>query len=293
MSPGAINVLGASFCFVASILIGGCVVLPVPVEPRVLEGRPFSESEFASIRLGATTRRDVLGGLGKPTIWLAKQRILVYGLRKVEPVGALWFIGAGYSGTGGLIEGETKEAIFFALDGNDVVTHRGRASVKRGETWLSAAMKWCRSAELEIRAPRDRLVEETPATEESLIYFYRPRDYQHFLPFVPPAEELPFGIAGFADIRLDKELVGQLRRGSYSVVRVSPGVHEAVVDPDTDYVVNPDIYRSETIRLTVEPGTVTFVEVGIEAGNGVIKPILAQRPHSEAIGTIRELRESW
>jgi hypothetical protein len=262
------------------------------MKPRVLEGRPFTDSQIGFVQIGATTRRDVIGNVGRPTIWLAEQRILIYGLRKVEPVGALWFIGAGYSGAGGLIVGETREAIFFVLDGDDIVTHWGRASVNRGETWLSAAVEWSRSEGLEIQTPRDRFVEETPTTDRSLIYFYRPRDYQHFLPFVPPAKKVPW-VAKFADIRIDNELVGQIRWQSYVVVEVSPGVHEFVVDPDTDDVVNPGSYRSKRIRLDVEPGSVTFVDVGIQAGYGVIEPILVQRPHSEAISAIEKLRESW
>ena len=293
MSPCVKTVVKLFFCLLAPVFVAGCAIVPVSVETRVLEGRPFTDSQLDFIQLGATTRLDVIGNVGMPTIWLTEQRILVYGLRKVEPVGALWLIGAGYGGIGGLIVGETREAIFFVLDDDDIVTHWGRASVNRGETWLSAAVEWSRSEGLEIQTARDRFVEETPTTDRSLIYFYRPRDYQHFLPFVPPAIKVGPGVAKFADIRLDNELVGQIRWQSYVVVQVSPGVHEFVVDPDTDDVVNPGNYRSETIRLNVEPGTVTFVDVGIQAGYGVIEPILVQRPYSEAIAAIEELRESW
>lgn len=293
MKTGMTTITRVSLAFLATVFVTGCIALPVPVEPRVLEGRPFADSDLAFVQSGTTTRGDVIGSVGSPMLWLPDQRILVYGLRKVDAVGALWFIGAGYGGAGGLVEGESREALFFALDSHDIVIDSGRAPVRRGETWLSAATEWSRSEGLEIEAARDRFVEETPTTDESLVYFYRPRDFQHILPLAPPAEKLMLGVAEIADIRLDDELVGQIHWKSYALIRVRPGAHEFVVDPDTDYVVNPEIYRSETIRLVVEPDTVTFVDVGIKAGYGLIMPVLVERPRNEAIAVIEELPESW
>jgi hypothetical protein len=278
---------------VAIAFVPGCIAVPVPVEPRVVEGQPFADSDLAFVQPGTTTRDDVIESIGKPMLSLTDQRILVYGLRKVDAVGGLWFIGAGYGAAGGLVEGESREALFFALDSHDIVIDWGRASVRRGETWLSAATGWSRSEGLEIEAARDQFIQETPTSEESLVYFYRPRDFQHILPLAPPAERLMLGVAEIADIRVDDELVGQIHWKSYALIRVRPGSHEFVVDPDTDYVVNPEIYQSETIRLAIEPDTVTFVDVGIKAGYGLIKPVLVQRPRNEAIAVIERLPESW
>lgn len=169
----------------------------------------------------------------------------------------------------------------------------GRAPVSRGETWLSAATEWATSRAIHISQARDRFIEDTPTTEQSLIYFYRPRDYLHFLPWVPPARKAPPGVASYADIRLDGKLVGQIRWRSYVVVRVPPGAHMFVVDPDTDDVANPERYRSAAIRLDVSPNTATFVDVGIQAGRGMIEPILVERPRSDALSALEELRESW
>lgn len=280
------------FCLLASIFLASCVVIPVPVERAVLDGERFTDSDLDFVQLGTTARPEVIGNLGNPTIWLSEQRLLVYGLRQVES-GVLWFIGAGFSGAGGLVEGEAREAVYLVLDDEDVVTSWGRAPVKRGETWLSAATEWAVSKAIEIPQARGRFVEETPTMEQSLIYFYRPRDYQYFLPFAPPAKKMPPGIANYADIRQDGELVGQIRWQSYVAVRVPPGAHTFAVDPDTDDVVNPEKYRSVAIRLDVAPGTVTFVDIGIQAGRGMIEPMLVERPRSEAISAIEELRESW
>jgi hypothetical protein len=293
MSTGVKNLARVAFYLIAPVFLAGCLAVPVSVEPGVLEGRKFTDSELDFVQPGTTSRMDVIRHLGTPTIWLAEQQILVYGLREVESTGVFWFASAGLTGAGGLVQGETKKAILFALNGEGTVMRRGRVSVDRGETWLGAALEWSRAEKLEVERPHDHFVQETPTTERNLVYFYRPRDFQHFLPLVPPAKELPSGVATFADIRLDTGLVGQIQWQSYLVVRVPQGDYEFVVDPDTDYVTNPGLYRSQTIRISVAPGTVTFVDVAIRAGKGTIEPVLVQRPYHQALAAIKELRESW
>lgn len=270
----------------------GCVIIPVPVEHEVIAGKQFSDSELAFVQLGKTTRHEAIDYLGNPTIWLTRQRILVYGLRRVE-TGALWFIGGGLSGAGGLLKGEAKEAVYLVFDDKDVVTHWGRSQVKRGETWLSGATEWADSEGIKISEARDHFFEETPSTKQSLIYFYRPRDYQYFLPLVPPAKKIPAGIASYADVFQDGLLVGQIRWQCYVVVRASHGSHSFMVNTDTDDVVNPETYRSATIRLDIAPESVTFVDVGIRAGYGAIEPILVNRARGDAITVIKGFRECW
>jgi hypothetical protein len=280
------------FCLIASIYMAGCVVVPVPIEQAVLDGRQYTDSDLEFVRLGTTARSEVTGNLGDPTVWLWEQRILVYGLWRVE-TGTFWFIGVGLTGAGGLVAGETREAVFIVLDDKDVVTNWGRVPVKRCETWRSAAMEWAASENLEMPPAHGQFVEETPATGQGLIFFYRPRDYQHFLPAVPPAKRVPLGTSNHADITQDGKLVGQIRWQTYVAVRVPPGIHRFVVNPDTDCVVNPENYRSAIIQLDVAPDTVSFVDVAIQAGLGTIEPILVNRPRSEAILAIEKLRESW
>jgi hypothetical protein len=277
-----------------AMCLAGCVIIPVPTDPRILEGRSFTDSDLEFVRSENVSRQRILESLGPPTIWLHDQRTLVYGLRRIEKTGAIWFIGAGLgAATGGLVEGETKEAVFFFLDSDDTITHWGRSSVGKGETWLSAALEWAQSRGLELPQPCSRFVEEWPSSEQSYVYFYRPRDYQDYLPLAPPAKKLPFGVANFVDLRLVNELVGQLRWRTYVVVRVPAGINKFVVDPDTDYVANPKNYRSATIQLDLAPGSVAFVEVGIKAGYGIIEPKLFQRTSTEALAVIQQLRESW
>jgi hypothetical protein len=274
--------------------LAGCVVIPVPTEPTILEGRLLTDYDLEFVASETLSRPRILERLGPPTIWLHNQRTLVYGLRKTEETGAIWFFGAGFgAGAGGLVKGETKEAVFFVLDSGATMTHWGRSSVGKGETWLSAALEWAQSTGLKLPRPSSGFVEEWPTPEQSYVYFYRPRDYQYYLPLAPPANKLLFGVADFVDLRLLNDLVGQLRWQTYTVARVPPGVHKFVVNPDTDYVANPLNYRNAAIQLDLVPGSVAFVEVGVEAGLGIIEPKLFQRNRTEALAVIQQLRESW
>jgi hypothetical protein len=279
-------------CLTAVVLLGACVAVPVPVGQTVSDGRQFTDSDLSFVRSGTTTRSEVIINLGNPTLWFSSQRTLVYGLRRVE-TGVLWFIAAGPVGAGGLVEGETKEAIFLVLDDKDIVTNWGRAAVKGCDTWLSAGREWADSRHIELPPARERFIEEPPTPEQALVYFYRPRDFQHVLPAVPPAERLMLDVADYADISQDGELVGQIRWQSYVVVRVPPGTRSFTINPDTDCVVNPENYRSATIQLDLARGAVAFIDVGIRAGLGTIEPIIVSRPRSDAIPVIEKLRESW
>ena len=287
-------VMQAFWPILVAMCLAGCIVIPVPTEPTILEGRPLTDCDLEFVRSENLSRQRILESLGPPTVWLHNQRTLVYGLRKVEETGAIWFIGAGFgAGAGGLVKGETKEAVFFVLDSGDTMTHWGRSSVGKGETWLSAALEWAQSTGLKLPQPSSGFVEEWPTPEQSYVYFYRPRDYQYYLPLAPPANKLLFGVADFVDLRLLNDLVGQLRWQTYTVARVPPGVQKFVVNPDTDYVANPLNYRNAAIQLDLAPGSVAFVEVGVEAGLGIIEPKLFQRNRTEALAVIQHLRESW
>ena len=287
-------VMQAFWPILVAMCLAGCIVIPVPTEPTILEGRPLTDCDLEFVRSENLSRQRILERLGPPTIWLHNQRTLVYGLRIVEETGGIWFIGAGLgAAAGGLVKGETKEAVFFVLDSDDTMTHWGRSSVGKGKTWLSAALEWAQSIGLKLRQPSSQFIEEWPSSEQSYVFFYRPRDYQYYLPLAPPANKLLFGVADFVDLRLPNDLVGQLRWQTYTVARIPPGVHKFVVNPDTDYVTNPMNYRNAAIQLDLAPGTVAYVEVGVEAGLGIIEPKLFQRNRAEALAVIQQLRESW
>lgn len=276
-------------CLLPCLLTAACVAVPVPVTPEIVEGRPYADAQLEFIQPGATTRSDVSAALGEPTIWLPDQRVMVYGLRRTASPGLLVFLpwNVGY------VEREEREAVFVATDARGAVARRGRAPIDVRETWLTAALEWAKTQGLDVRAPGDRFTEETPAPDESVIHVYRPRDYQHYLPLVPPAEGLLFGASKFVDVRLDGRLVAQLQRGTYASIHALPGAHEIAVNPDTDDVGNASLHRTASIRVDPARGGSAFVDVGVRAGFGVIEPVLVLRDRSEALDAIAELRQCW
>jgi hypothetical protein len=276
------------------ISLTACVAAPVSVERAVLEGRRFSEEDVEFVQTGVTTQADIIAKLGQPTIWLAPQHTLVYGLREVESLGMVWFMGTPGGATGGLVTGESRQALLFILHSDDTVAHWGRTPVNRNKTWLQATLDWSLAEGLTLPQPRQRFSEDSPASvREALVYFYRPRDFQHYLLLGPSAERLAFGAVDFVNIYRDDQLVGQLRWKSYLAVQVSPGAHTFVISADTDDVSNPQLYLTTSFQMTLESRSTRFIDVGVEAGKGTIKPLVIERPRDEVMAVIGEFRESW
>jgi len=201
--------------------------------------------------------------------------------------------GGYYSGGIVTIKSEAREAVYFILDDNDKIKLWGRTNVGKNKTWLTGASEWAHSKGIELPKPHNSFVEETPSSEQCFIYFYRPRDYQYYFPKSKPGKKLPSGVANFVNISLPYELVGQLHWQTYVKIKVPPGSHVFTVDPDTDYIVNENLYTKASISVSVEPGKTAFVEVGVESGLGTIQPKLSQRTRDEAIELIKGLKESW
>jgi hypothetical protein len=178
----------------------------------------------------------------------------VYGLLKTAKVGAFWIIAlpAPPAMVGGVVHPVEREALYIVFDQSDAVVDWGRGKVSKGVTWLSAALDWSRSRHLKLPEPRKEFVEIAPAAEQSVIYFYRPRDIQHLFPGFPPAESILFGLEPFAEVYLDSALLGQLRRKSYLAIPLHAGIYDFLVVPYMDY--NPELqYRSADIQITLQP----------------------------------------
>jgi hypothetical protein len=284
-----------AFCMLPGLWLAACAVMPLESEQTILEGRRFSDSDLRFVSATLTTRAEIASRLGPATTWLPAQGVLVYGLRKTAGGQYAWFIAApSGAAAAGTVQGEEREGIFFALDDRDIVTHWGRAQVKRGTTWLGAALEWSQAAGFALPGPRTAFVESPPTSAgQGTVYFYRPRDDQYYLPLLPPARQLPTGVADFVNIFLDGSLVAQLRCKSYVAVKVAPGELVFVLSADTDDVSNPGLYHDTDIRLSMAPMGSSFIEVRVEAGKGSIAPVTGNRSRNEAIGIIATLPESW
>lgn len=274
----------------------GCLMVPVPTSEVVLSGRYIAESELGFLKNHQTTKYDVLTQLGPATIWLKPQRTLVYGLVKTAKTGLFWIIGGGAPGAlggvaGGVLHFVDREALFIVFDETDTLVDSGQVKVENRVTWLSAALAWGRSKGLKLAEPQVEFAETVPPLQQSIIYFYRPRDIQHVFPGFPPAESILFGLDPFPEVYLNAALVGQIRRKSYLTLTLDPGTYEFRFVPLLD---NPDLnYRDASIQITVQPDLEYFVDVRIETGKGISQPVVSQRSREEAIPLLQLLRETW
>src|SRR3954470_16153150 len=92
------RLMGVLLCL---LLTGaGCVIIPVP-EREVVQGRQFKTEDTEFLKAGVTTRQEVLGKFGEPTIDFKSHRVFAYSWYMLNGYLA-WFIGNGYSGGGGI-----------------------------------------------------------------------------------------------------------------------------------------------------------------------------------------------
>jgi uncharacterized lipoprotein YajG len=91
--PWRLQLLGLRvvFVWIVTVLLAGCIVVPLP-EHTLLGGRgSISEKDRAFLEAGKTTREDVLLQLGEPDLVLSQERSMVY----------YWQVSHGYFFVGG------------------------------------------------------------------------------------------------------------------------------------------------------------------------------------------------
>jgi outer membrane protein assembly factor BamE (lipoprotein component of BamABCDE complex) len=88
----------------------GCLIVPTP-EHGLISGKGAVEPDtLGEFQVGHSTRADVLLRLGEPSQRRGNDRVFVYSW---EVARGWWFVGAGYSGTGGPIPKQKYAAIRF------------------------------------------------------------------------------------------------------------------------------------------------------------------------------------
>lgn len=86
------RVLAVPAVALASLVLQGCLIIPLPPKDR------FTEEEIASLEVGRTTRAEVIERLGPPsTIWETER---VFGYER-GTWGALWIVAGGGAAVGG------------------------------------------------------------------------------------------------------------------------------------------------------------------------------------------------
>ena len=253
----------------------GCFVLPVPTEPRTLEGQRSASLDTSFLQEGRTTRGEAAARWGPPTVWLQAQRIAVYGAVYTDTE---ILYGAG-TGRGGSVPLHKREAVYLAFDAQDQLTHWGAGRVKSGATWLSAALGWARSAGLQVREPAPAFLPAPPPAGGRVYFFCR----KH-----PKVLGEPLPVVALEGLRL-----GQVRKRTYLAVELPAGDHEFTINP-LSLSFGTAAVRIQEVPLSLQPGAVAYVEFHVEAdAKAVFSVACAERQAQEALPVLQTLRETW
>lgn len=95
-------------------LLAGCLYIPTP-GGKALEGREVNAEDLAFLQSGKTTKEDVTGKLGEPTILWRDENILIYRWVKLRGV-LLWAVAGGYSVIGGAVDVPQEFAFLVEFD---------------------------------------------------------------------------------------------------------------------------------------------------------------------------------
>ncbi len=92
------------FLFCISLVLAGCVLLPIPLpENKVLAGKPVTEEQLSFLSSKDTTMQQVIDRLGNPNVIWEDTRIFVYHWEMRQGI-LFWAVGAYYSGAMGMME---------------------------------------------------------------------------------------------------------------------------------------------------------------------------------------------
>ena len=274
----------------AIVAITGCVVLPIPSDERVIEGREFADTDLDFVHAYRTTQAEIEAKFGEPTVYLADQRVAIYGLIR-EGLNFFWAVGGGYSAAVGFWGSNKREAVFFLFNESGFATRWGKRTIEPCQTWIGASQAWAEEVRIDLPSPPGMFEEEILSPDESTVYFYRPRDIQHWAPFVPPAEKLLFGMDIPVDVRFEDQLLAQLQWKTFAPIRLPPGEYQFLVLPCPDH--NTSInHGSSMIGINLQPAQAYFVEIQVEAGKGSISPVLTKQPYETALPVLKELQRA-
>jgi hypothetical protein len=249
----------------------GCVIIPLP-EHGLLYGRgKIEEADIAFLKIGETSREDVVLRFGQPDVILFDQRILAYS----------WAVSVGYwavAGGGNAAVGAFPKHYLLMLEFND----EGR--LRRAEmasSWLrqnlhKEALKWFETLDLAVSKAPPMLVGEVIPPGESAFYIYRETSFWD-------RGKVPW------EVRVDRKAVGWLRKGEYIAITLAPGAHVVAVIISTPSL-NENLVGA-SINFKALPGQAHYVSVEQPQWSPTPfpDPVLTVRSEGEALPMLKKM----
>ncbi len=93
-----------------------CIVIPLP-ESKVLSGRRITDEDLLFLQPSVTTKADVIGLLGEPTVFWEDENVFAYDWEMRQGI-LLWAVGGGYSGAAGVMDLPKPYVLLIQFDQN-------------------------------------------------------------------------------------------------------------------------------------------------------------------------------
>jgi outer membrane protein assembly factor BamE (lipoprotein component of BamABCDE complex) len=114
----------------AAIGSSGCIVIPIPHPETVLSGRQPSAQELAVLKVGSTSRADVLRLLGDPYVHWNHDHTLVYHWTTSNLAILAELMGATGQGVGGIIDSPINRFLIMEFDDSGRLIRSGAETAR-------------------------------------------------------------------------------------------------------------------------------------------------------------------
>ena len=104
------------------MIFAGCIVLPIPTgEDKILDGMPVTEDQLKFLKVGVTSRDEVISHLGNPSLIWENAQLFVYNWKMRSGI-LVWAVGAGYTGGAGILDIPVNYALLIKFDDQDRIS---------------------------------------------------------------------------------------------------------------------------------------------------------------------------
>ncbi len=258
------------------VALPACLGLYIPVaERKVLAGSQVTPEMTAPIRLGVTTRSEVIHLLGEPALDLPAHRIIAYKWEMLSGYMPWVFFQAS-----GVIDVDKPYVLLIAFDADDRVVRFEKTTQLVWDSVSEHAVKWAEREGLVGPTAPALFVARVVPPGESLLYLYREGGFSDRPDLGSPPPE----------VRVNGKLLGGLRKGEYRVLAVEPGTTTITVDSLPLQSLKAGRRYSSVTSIVVQtlPGKAHYLKVRVRYGLGDQVPVLTECPEVEALPQLKE-----
>ena len=252
----------AAACSMVLLLLAlqGCIAIPIPVSGKTNSGNMITTGDQASIKVGSTTRDEIVQRYGTPDETFDGLRVIVYEWQTSREWITLWMAPFFGGATSGAMDYDYFVDL-IAFDSENRLVRIETKKIGRDSTLMEVVYAFAK-VDTNAHIPTNFVPRNTPSGQ-SLLYVYRPDN----------ADDSPT-LVHSPQIYLDGKLLGELGKGNFILSSIAPGSHQVTYPnvmapdstpcpsfetlPDQDYFVEFKVQHSS--RLQLEPTCILHTE---------------------------------